>query len=400
MTELDQNFLSISRTLAQFEHYWRESPYQVQQPRWMQSNPSLAQQCLNLTDSQLPLLEANPEALQQWLAPHLPGVDALLSRVEPDWASQRPVALPSHWHVGIPGRKKTQIEKFAQCFTPMQPHLIDWCCGKGHLGRTLAHAHELTASGLEINPQLCAVGETARGGKAPVMVLHQTDVLDDQALARVAAALPHGSHAVALHACGDLHRRLVQWAAAENLPALSLVPCCYPLWLKHKTFAPLSALAQQHDLGLTRDDLNLAVQEVVTASAKQQQQLFQLNAWRLGFDQLQRDCTGRDEYLATPSLPKSALGWGFKAVCQHLARARNIQLPSDSQWHHYQQQGELRWRQVRRLQLVSQGFRRLLELWLLHDLALCLRQGGYHVALSRFCEREITPRNLLINAKR
>jgi hypothetical protein len=41
----------------------------------------------------------------------------------------------------------------------------------------------------------------------------------------------------------------------------------------------------------------------------------------------------------------------------------------------------------------------LIELWLVLDRVLYLEQFGYRVTLSEFCEKQITPRNILIQAK-
>ena len=52
-----------------------------------------------------------------------------------------------------------------------------------------------------------------------------------------------------------------------------------------------------------------------------------------------------------------------------------------------------------RLSIVRHAFRRPLEIWLALDLAVRLENDGYSVSLGRFCERRLTPRNLLISAR-
>ena len=49
--------------------------------------------------------------------------------------------------------------------------------------------------------------------------------------------------------------------------------------------------------------------------------------------------------------------------------------------------------------IVRHAFRRPLEVWLALDLAVRLENDGYSVSLGRFCERRLTPRNLLISAR-
>jgi hypothetical protein len=43
-------------------------------------------------------------------------------------------------------------------------------------------------------------------------------------------------------------------------------------------------------------------------------------------------------------------------------------------------------------------FRRAIEVWLVLDRALYLQQQGYHVSVTTFCEKQLTPRNILILA--
>ena len=53
-----------------------------------------------------------------------------------------------------------------------------------------------------------------------------------------------------------------------------------------------------------------------------------------------------------------------------------------------------------RLSVVRHAFRRALEVWLVLDLAVHLESRGYRVDVGQFCERALTPRNLLISARR
>ncbi len=52
------------------------------------------------------------------------------------------------------------------------------------------------------------------------------------------------------------------------------------------------------------------------------------------------------------------------------------------------------------MELVRHLFRRPLEIWLALDRALFLEEQGYEVELGAFCDKPMTPRNLLIRAVR
>ena len=65
-----------------------------------------------------------------------------------------------------------------------------------------------------------------------------------------------------------------------------------------------------------------------------------------------------------------------------------------------EREGWRRQRECMRLSLVRQAFRRPLELWLVHDLALHLVSQGYRIEIGTFCPPATTPRNILLSAQR
>ena len=391
MSASTEHFLSLHALLASNRSLWQPSPYIEQSPAWMQSHSSLAAACLSLDDQTLTVLETNPSTLITWLEPHLPQFTLLTPLLKLASSSRNSLQFPARWNTGIKGRKALQIQAFASALQPRQPTLVDWCSGKAHLGRTLAQIYQKSCVALERNLNLCIEGAAqAKKQIFPTQFIN-TDVLQG------GFALPKHSHIIALHACGDLHRKLVLDACAHSVASITLAPCCYPLWLAD-AFTPLSKHAQTHNLMLDRNDLHLAVQESVTASARSLQQANTLAAWRLGFDALQRELRGTDAYLQTPSLPLSAVNHGFEHCCRVLAQAKNLIIHAEPDWQHFEKLGFKRQAKVRRLQLVRHAFRRALELWLVLDLVMYLEEHGYKVTLTEFCERTISPRNLLIDA--
>ncbi|ALP41550.1 hypothetical protein WL1483_2131 [Aeromonas schubertii] len=75
-------------------------------------------------------------------------------------------------------------------------------------------------------------------------------------------------------------------------------------------------------------------------------------------------------------------------------------LPDRIDEEHWLAVGRERSAQVLRMELVRHLFRRPLELWLVLDRALRLEEEGYRVEIGEFCERPLTPRNILIRAVR
>ncbi|WP_235015219.1 hypothetical protein [Oceanicoccus sp. KOV_DT_Chl] len=145
--------------------------------------------------------------------------------------------------------------------------------------------------------------------------------------------------------------------------------------------------------------MHLAVQDPVTARRGERALREQERYWRLGFDLLQRELRGVDEYLNVPSSNSKLLRQDFPRFCQWAATARDIELPSAIDYDDYLQRGKEKHQQIIRLDLLRRLFNRPLELWLVLDRALYLQEHGYEVGVYQFCESVVSPRNLLIMGK-
>lgn len=395
----------LNAWLATHEALWRPSPFTEPAPQWIRAFPALADWLDALDDADCDRYEQQPVQLATALTHALPeladhlGLPEHRARIAlpqvTGSADARAATLPERRAVDMPGRKREQAGAFAAAITPLVNPVLDWCCGKGHLARTLASAGAPSVVGLEWQTPLVADGNGLAERFGDPVRLRAQDVMDPE------LAWPEGTHGVALHACGDLHRRLLTRAADAGAPRLSLSPCCYHLHAQ-PLYRPLSDLARGTPGALTvdRDTLRLAVQETVTAPARVQAQTDLARQWRLGFDELQRTLRQDDEYLPVPPHPTHLLQDGFAAFCRWAAARKGLALPDGLDWDRWRAAGARRLRQVRRHELLRHLFRRPLELWLVLDYAVYLEERGYRVRLGEFCERNLTPRNLLLDAIR
>ncbi len=394
-------FARLTVLLAEWQGLWRPLPFTRRDIPWPAPFHALARRLLVMGDAECARLQAEPfidSPLADWLP--VSALDELVALADiPAGEAGGEGGLPPHWAAHIGGRKWQQIEAFVPRVTlgPEQ-HLLEWCAGKGHLARTLAHHHDVDVTALEWQAGLCEAGtRLAERQGAAVRLVHQNVMADG-----AGEWLSSTTHVAALHACGDLHRRLIE-LSAEHGSALTLAPCCY-----HRTaderYRPLSRLGRQlaetHGLVLEREDLAMAVQETVTAPRHVRQYREATNAWRLGFDALQRDVRGIDAYLPVPSLAYGQRPATFAGFCRWAADQKDIAVPSRIDWHAYEQEGQRRQAEVTRLELVRHLFRRPLEIWLMLDRALRLEEAGFGVEFGTFCPRELTPRNLLLRAFR
>lgn len=387
----ESGFSRLDTLLAAHAWLWRPQPFCEPRPAWCERLPELATELLALDDGAMANLEQDGSALTALLARHVTVVAELeaLARLPQRFEAQL-AGTTAHVQWEIPGRKWAQIEAFAHAVGEARGPLLEWCGGKGHLGRLLALRHGVAVGTLERDAVLCADGERL-AGRAGVA---QDFIVEDALSARAAARLP-GRHVVALHACGDLHRSLVRNGIAGGAAALDIAPCCY-YHLADKLYRPWSAGAR---LEPTREDLRLAVTETVTAPPRETRQRELERAWKLGFDRLRREVSGEDRYVSFKPTPKQWLSLGFRGFCEALAARQGLALPASVAWDRLEQEGKARLGEVKRLSLLRHAFRRPLEVWLVLDLAEHLVEHGYRVEVGTFCPRAVTPRNILLSAR-
>lgn len=398
---LRERFLALDAFVFAQQSVWREKPFIQPQLYWETQFSELAVwlRARSLADAeachtQLHSLAA-PYPFPQWAqqAEQLCQIGAFSSAE----LSVRPLRMQS----GVAQRKWQQIEAFAgavqsdaqQSFEPIQ-RWLDWCAGKGHLGRYLAWP-DAQLECLEFNSELICSGQAINQRYLPQAQHRLCDVMS----AASAPFLQSCDAVVALHACGDLHTHLVRQVSRQQTSTLALAPCCYNR-IQTEHYQPLSSAGQSSKLRLDRDDLGLPLVATVTATNRERRLRDQSMAWRLAFDILQRQVRGVDEYLPTPSLASTWFNKPFALWCQDLAALKKLAAVPEQDWVQLEAQGWQRLAQVRNLELVRGIFRRPLELWLVLDQALFLSEQGFSVTVGEFCSAKLTPRNILLLAQR
>ena len=394
--DLLERFEALDTFLRDHQYLWRPRPFTQLNVPWEAGHPELAK---GLRQRSLQDAEASHNTPHDLIAPAPFSEWAATSRALSTMPRlpARPLSpAAQRLEVDVPGRKWQQIEAFAQRlgFKEAPEHWLDWCAGKGHLGRRLlGPGQQLTC--LEYDPALIESGQhLSQRHHFPARHVQQDVLLADAALQLTAHMTP-----VALHACGDLHVRLLQLASAAGCAQLALSPCCYNR-IEASHYQPLSTAAKASALQLSQEDLSLPMSETVTAGSRVRRQRDESMARRLGFDLWQRQRRGCDDYLSTPSLPSAWLNKPFAQYCEDLAALKQLSTAGDEDWAALEAAAWERLAQVRNLELVRGLFRRPLELWLVLDRAIFLFEQGYTVRLGTFCESPLTPRNLLILGER
>ena len=388
---LRARFLDLQSLLTRLDALWRPAPFHVARPQWCAQWPGLAAALEALDDQHVEQLGEDFEACATWLTSHLPELARLVEACRvPELPERSLPACDAHFDDGVPGRKRSQIEAFARHMPAATSPVLEWCAGKGHLGRRVALADRMPVISLELDPKLCADAVRLAARQQMDQRVVCANALDEGSRAHVS-----GHAVLALHACGELHRSLVRSADRDGAAAYRIAPCCYHLG----TDGTYRALSRDARLALDAATLRLAVTETVTAPRHDRTRLARDQAWKLGFVALRNAVEGEAPRPFRP-VPASWRTEGFEAFCRQLAARENVALPADITWPDWEAIGWKRRAQVRRFELVRHAFRRPLELWLVLDIALGLEERGFDVQVGRFCARTLTPRNLLVLAER
>lgn len=390
LSDLATRFQRLSDLLARHDGLWRPAPFHVPRPDWCERQPDYAAHLLALTDDRVAALVSDNRALIELAGRFVSELLELGGLIDLPRLERRLAPGNVHHTRHIPGRKLAQIEAFAGGVGEVAAPVAEWCAGKGHLGRLLAGHWRQPVLSLELDETLCSEGKRLAARAAVEQVFLMADVLADETGHHLA-----GRHVVALHACGNLHLALLRGAVERGVPAVDLAPCCF-YRTSAREYVPLNPDA---GLRLTRDELHLAVSETVTAGARDRRQRDRAMAWKLAFLEFRAERGVPREHTFKP-IPSEWYGSGFAAWMERLARREGIAPSAKPDGPAWEAKGWARQREVLRLDLARLVFRRPLEIWLALDRALFLVRHGYRVRLAEFCDRVITPRNLLISARR
>lgn len=387
MSILAEQFQQLSTLLHHTRGDWQHTPFSCNQLPWPELTPML----MALTEAQIDILDEDEAAALDWLAPMRPQTVAAHDLTLPELARAADYATP-RWSNGIGGRKWAQIKDFAANVAIDHP-VLEWCAGKGHLGRLLAQQGAPSVTSLEWNADLCAQGEQLA---QQLKLKHHFHCADALGSAPTTLFQPQ-QLAVALHACGELHLRFLRQAAQAGTRQLALSPCCYHL-IEHDHYRPLSIAGQQHDLQLDRHSLRLPLQQQVTGGERVRRLRHIELSWRLAFDELQQQITGQPRYLPLPAFPKRLLSDDFAGFARWACAQKGLETLEFIDSQHWLALAEQRRLLVKRIELIRHRYRYLLELWLLLDRALFLEEQGYQVTLGTFTASSNTPRRYLLQA--
>ncbi|HEY7773706.1 MAG TPA: methyltransferase [Marinagarivorans sp.] len=377
--------------------YWRFNAFKEQ--------PSLIAPLLKrlqaLDETALWALDNDTEQQAEFFGRYFPELFSWLAHAEPrpqPTSDLNTHGIPFWLHTDAPGRKWQQVQQFCAALPSAAARgtALEWCAGKGHLGRLHSWRHQQPVLSIEWDTPLCSKGQR----QAQKLHLAQRFINADVFQLPLCELHPTPHSWLALHACGELHCEFLRKATALKAQHIALAPCCYHRQ-PQSHYQPLSCAAKATGLesALDTQALRLAQQNQITAGrGERNKRATELN-WRLGYEALRQTLEPNCAYRNLPSIKSQAFS-DFAAFCHWAAERHQLALPAQTDWQRFERHGQCARIDMMRRDAIRHCFRRALELWLALDKAVYLEQQGYRATLLHFCEPRVSPRNLLLMANR
>ncbi|MEY3018370.1 MAG: hypothetical protein RL336_1505 [Pseudomonadota bacterium] len=395
LTDHSQALTDLADTLQAHRYLWAPEPFLLREAPWEVSSPQMQAALLDLSQSQVDDLLKTPGACETWLSDQLPTLFTALRRWQPTQLSPTISLKHDPMSLGIGGRKWQQIQAFHQASQrlPAVMQCADWCGGKGYLAGYLSAHQGCCVDCLEIDDTLCAEGaERIDQFNLPV-TFHRCDIMQEVPF----KLLQRNERHVALHACGELHRRFLNLTMGEA-EQICLSPCCFHLGASDHS--QLSMAARHSALKLSANELRIPLLETVTGGQSAMRSRRTEQIWRLAYDSWRIATTGNDDYRPLRSLSKRFFKGDPADFFAWAAQQHQLSFNDIEGVDHWLNEGRQRFELSERIGIIRQGMKRYLEYFLLLDLACYCQEHGYQADIVVFCERELTPRNLALLAHR
>lgn len=388
MWDIEKNTIEICRFLTKYQEFIRGRPFWEETLSWEGKYPEISTFLRSWTSEEVEKFERCPH-----LHPKSPSllVDIFESARGltdlPNLYDEK-LSLPQQLSYNIKGRKWAQITHVISVMNGSYSGIVDWCCGKGHLGRTLSHVFDVPLQGLDIDEELIIQARKLSESRSQ----HQFTKCD--VLKKGEVPILDGT-IVALHSCGSLLDRAIETMLDQKLRQGIFVSCCYHR-IQTSHWIPKSQKCANENVQLDVFELRIPSTFEYSASTKIRKRRRREMLYRVSFDLLLRDLCGNQEYQKIASVPDAWKDLSFEEFVQNISRREHILIPQQINLIQYLEMGQQKLNQIRGLGSLRSLFSRLIELLVIGDRALWLQEKGREAVVGIFAPEEVTPRNTII----
>ena len=185
-------WLTLDQVLVQQCDFWQLQPMLADWPTVFPAELVTVLEQFTLTDCVA--IDASPSLQRQHFARFFPELFAALPELPREPEADLP--LPFWLSTDIGGRKWQQITQLAASVGQPQRPVLEWCAGKGHLGKVMSYAFQAPVVSLEWQQSLCNAGQQKAQQLGQVSAIaegfdnwQQQLQIWDQAIAQVRLAL-------------------------------------------------------------------------------------------------------------------------------------------------------------------------------------------------------------------
>ena len=169
---LTEQFTALDSLLMNTRSYWQCTAFDFDCLPW----PELHDPLTALTDQDVAELDTDQAQLYQFFSPYIPGIEQLSRLASLPVITSSRTDYPFWISNGIKGRKFTQLQDFVGALPANDQPILEWCAGKGHLGRMLAFNGAPSVHSIELQSHLCEQGQKSAQQQGLAMQFSQADV--------------------------------------------------------------------------------------------------------------------------------------------------------------------------------------------------------------------------------
>ncbi len=295
----------------------------------------------------------------------------------------------------VKARKRAQLGGLlavARSLADGAARVVDVGAGQGHLTRAAARVWGKAAVGLDNNETLVRIARDL--AQDSCVEFRSWDAFGDK------LDLYESDLVVGLHACGEVGDVLVR-RASESGARVLLVSCC-PQKVRGETREPVSQLGREVGLQLPRAVLGLAnlsqlargVETTLAQTMRSRQ-----NRYALRILLRARGCTvSPGEEMR--GVNRRQAHQELHALADQALAARGLPVVASAEVAHVAQRARMEYGMIRRLSLPRSAFARLVELAVVLDRAVSLRERGYRVSVATVFDATVSPRNIGLFARK
>ncbi len=314
--------------------------------------------------------------------------------------------LPPRAYVGMKEKKRHEIDNLRSsivqiCNENSLNGVIDIGGGVGHLPRILAQHHGIESLSIDQDKTLQQQG-VSRSNKYPVSSNAAKISFINATLNKVERVpIPSGLDnllLVGLHTCGPLANILLSEAIKNSaIKAVLNFGCCY-LKLDGVSDINISQLAKKTGpINLSKYALTLATRSHASLTTTEFNDTKRVKDYRYSFHLLLNQKLGINDFLATDNVSMKIYAGSFEdyaiSMLNRLNITSNLTKKELQDFYLFPETKKI----VSELfiaSIIRWQFGKIIELYILLDRALYLKENGFLVTLYKYFEGRISPRNI------